>query len=65
MTPRTPEKTPNIQKQLRYHVLAREAALRGIEAAEAGKRKEAIAAQIQADKWLKFYYENGGRGPLT
>lgn len=54
-----------IQKQLKYHMLAREAALRGLKAAEGGKRKEAIEAQRQAESYVRLYRKYGGAEPIT
>lgn len=56
---------PDIQKQLLYHMRAREAALRGLKLSEAGKLKEARKAQQDAERNYKIYVEYGGRGPLT
>ncbi len=56
---------PCIQKQLKYHMRAREAALRGLKAADTGKRKEAIKAQVEAERWLRMYRKYGGTEPIT
>jgi hypothetical protein len=57
--------TKCIQKQLKFHTLAREAALRGLKAADEGKRKEAIAAQVEAERYVRMYRKYGGTRPIT
>ena len=54
-----------IQKQLKYHMLARETLLRGLQASESGKRKEAIEAQRLAEQYARLYYKYGGQGRIT
>lgn len=46
-------------------MLAREAALRGLAAMKQNKRKEAIAAQVEAERWYRKYQDWGGNQPLT
>lgn len=54
-----------IQKQLKYHMLARTTLLRGLEFSEKGKRKEAIKAQVDGERYARLYQKYGGKGPIT
>lgn len=54
-----------IQQQLRCHIEARAAALRGLKHAEDGDRRQALKAQAEAERWYRLYQKYGGKGPLT
>lgn len=56
---------PDIQKQLKYHTLARTTLLRGLEASEKGDRREAMKAKVQAEEYARLYHKYGGKGPIT
>lgn len=60
-----PPTEPDIQKQLHYHMQAREAAKRGLKAAEEGRIQEARKAQLIAERFYQMYLKYGGKGPLT
>ena len=63
--PRQPKTRPCIQQQLKCHVAAREAALRGMDLAEKGKRRLALKAQAEMERWYRLYRKYGGTRPLT
>lgn len=50
---------------MKYRLLARETLLRGLEASSKGKRKKAIAAQVEAEQYVRLYHKYGGEGPIT
>ncbi len=44
---------------------ARKAAIEGMRLAENGKRREALKAKAEAERWYRLYQKYGGKGPLT
>lgn len=62
--PRQLKTTPCIQKQLGCHVEATRAAIRSIEAAAANKKREALKAKAECDRWYRLYRKYGGTLPL-
>lgn len=60
-----PKPQPCIQQQLKCRTMAWQAAKRGLDLAAVGKRRDALKAQAEAERWYRLYRRYGGTGPLT
>ncbi len=55
---------PDIQQQLKCHIEASNHARLGLRLAKAGRRREALKAAVEAERWERLYRRYGGKGPI-
>lgn len=54
---------PCIQKQLKYHTLACQAAMRALEPGKS--RREILNAMVETKRWYRMHQKYGGSAPLV
>jgi hypothetical protein len=52
-----------VQKQLKYHALACQAAMRALEPGKS--RREILAAMVETKRWYRMHQKYGGNAPLV
>jgi hypothetical protein len=55
---------PDIQHQLRCHIEACKHARLGLKLAKEGRRRQALKAAVEAERWERLYRKYGGKGPI-
>lgn len=55
---------PDIQQQLKCHIAATAHARTGLKLAKEGKRRQALKAAVEAERWERLYRKYGGKGPI-